>query len=68
MALALLMVSSVALALNRIQCPNDPLGTFCTGTSGDDSMSGTANQDIMNGYEGNDKLNGYGDSDDLTGD
>jgi hypothetical protein len=64
MALALLMASSVALALNRISCT----GGSCAGTSGDDSMSGTVGSDNMNGLEGNDKLNGYGGSDELTGD
>lgn len=66
MALALLMVSSVALALNRIQCPNDPSGA-CFGTFGDDTMSGTEGYDQMSGGPGNDKLNGYGDNDVLFG-
>jgi Ca2+-binding RTX toxin-like protein len=64
MALALLMASSVALALNRISCT----GGSCYGTSGDDSMSGTAGSDNMVGYEGNDTLNGRGGGDNLTGD
>jgi Ca2+-binding RTX toxin-like protein len=64
MALALLMASSVALALNRISCP----GGYCDGTNAADSMSGTTHQDCMYGYEGNDKLNGYGNSDILYGD
>ena len=66
MALRVLMVSSVALALNRISCTPDAF--LCEGTTEDDSMSGTAGYDNMNGYVGNDKLNGYGDSDDMNGD
>jgi Ca2+-binding RTX toxin-like protein len=71
MALGVLMVSSVALALNRIQCPNGTDASFpvtCIGTDGDDSMSGTTQDDNMNGLAGNDKLNGYGGSDQLPGD
>jgi Ca2+-binding RTX toxin-like protein len=66
MALGVLMVSSVALALNRISCQPDAF--LCEGTTGDDSMSGTAGYDNMHGGLGNDKLNGYGGGDDLTGD
>jgi Ca2+-binding RTX toxin-like protein len=71
MALGVLMVSSVALALNQIQCPNGTDASFpvtCIGTDGDDSMSGTKQHDNMNGLAGNDTLNGYGGSDTLTGD
>jgi hypothetical protein len=64
MALALLMASSVALALNRIQCPNDLVSGACFGDTDpsdlNDVMSGTAVGEQMSGNFGNDKLNGYG--------
>jgi Ca2+-binding RTX toxin-like protein len=66
MALGVLMVSSVALALNKIQCTGDP-SVLCQGTDGADVMSGTANSDTMIGHAGNDKLNGYGARDALYG-
>ena len=69
MALALLMASSVALALNRISCG----GGLCEGTNEADSMSGTEGSDQMYGEPGSstsgedDKLNGYGGDDSLYG-
>jgi Ca2+-binding RTX toxin-like protein len=63
MTLALLMASSVALALDRISCQ----GGYCPGTTSDDVMSGTAVYDEMVGDGGNDKLNGYGANDTLRG-
>jgi Ca2+-binding RTX toxin-like protein len=71
MALGVLMVSSAALALNRIQCPNGTDASFpvtCTGTNSADSMNGTAAYDNMKGKGGYDQLYGRGDGDDLNGD
>jgi hypothetical protein len=65
MALGVLMVSSVALALNRISCTPDAF--LCEGTPQADSMSGTAGHDAMNGKKGDDQLNGHEDSDDMDG-
>jgi Ca2+-binding RTX toxin-like protein len=65
MALGVLMVSSVALALNRISSTPDAF--LCEGTPQADSMSGTAGHDAMNGKKGDDQLNGHEDSDDMDG-
>jgi Ca2+-binding RTX toxin-like protein len=70
MALGVLMVSSVALALNQIQCPNGTDASFpvtCVGTKAADSMSGSAGYDNMNGKGSNDQLYGHEDSDDMDG-
>jgi len=71
MALALLMASSVALALTKIQCAPYDTGGGCYGDTNpsdlNDVMSGTEYSEYMYGGEGNDRLYGYGGPDYLLG-
>ncbi len=65
MALALLLASGVALALNTIQCK--PKATSCSGTAGRDLMKGTGGTDFMRGRAGADIVKGFGGTDLLDG-
>jgi hypothetical protein len=48
-----------------VQCPNQPNGYSCKGTSGNDKMVGTNNFDAMFGAEGDDSYRGISGSDRL---
>src|SRR5215210_925740 len=62
MAVALLVVSGVALAIVK-ECPRD-----CTGTDNPDRLSGSANPQKMKGLGGNDSISGYRGDDIVDGD
>ena len=63
-ALAVLLSSGVALALNTINCKTNQA---CTGTKRADLMKGTNRFDDMSGRGGNDTLKGFGKWDFLLG-
>ena len=63
-ALAVLLSSGVALALNTINCKTNQV---CTGTERADLMKGTDGSDDMRGRDGNDTLKGFGKWDILLG-
>jgi Ca2+-binding RTX toxin-like protein len=64
-ALAVLLSSGVALALNTINCERS--GIKCVGTDQADLMKGTAGPDAMYGRDKGDTLKGFGKGDALLG-
>jgi len=62
-ALAVLLASGVALALNTINCDT----SFCSGTKRPDLMKGSGGENSMFGRGGGDTLKGFGKIDDLQG-
>jgi Ca2+-binding RTX toxin-like protein len=64
-ALAVLLSSGVALALNTINCEGS--GIRCVGTDRPDLMQGTAGIDAMYGRDKGDTLKGFGKGDALLG-
>jgi hypothetical protein len=70
MALATLLVSGMAFALNDVTCPNRPdnaFGHLCVGTGKGDLMVGTAQADDMRGLAGDDTIRAGESSDRLVG-
>jgi hypothetical protein len=75
-AMTLIMASAVAMAANRIYCPNSS-GGLCYGTKKSDTMNGSptgpdymyarGDADIMRGNEGADIMEGEGGEDTLYG-
>ena len=66
MLLALLLASGVALAANKIDCPNKN-GDRCVGTARADEMIGSRNDDTMRGRGGADVIKGRRGSDEMHG-
>jgi Ca2+-binding RTX toxin-like protein len=64
-ALAVLLSSGVALALNTINCEGS--GIRCVGTDRPDLMKGTRGLDAMYGRDKGDTLKGFGEGDALLG-
>ncbi len=64
MAVALVLVSGVALAATTIECT---VGTTCLGTSGDDEITGTTEADRIKARAGNDTAYGLGGRDKIFG-
>jgi Ca2+-binding RTX toxin-like protein len=64
-ALAVLLSSGVALALNTINCEGS--GIKCVGTDRPDLMKGTRGLDAMYGRDKGDTLKGFGEGDALLG-
>jgi Ca2+-binding RTX toxin-like protein len=64
-ALAVLLSSGVALALNAINCEGS--GIKCVGTDRPDLMKGTRGLDAMYGRDKGDTLKGFGEGDALLG-
>jgi Cadherin domain/RTX calcium-binding nonapeptide repeat (4 copies) len=70
MAVAAIIVSGMAWALNDITCPNrddSAFGHLCVGTGTPDLMVGTAEADDMRGLAGDDAIRANEDNDRLIG-